>query len=660
MQNIESILDVQNLSESEQVEYKLAAGKDGKGSLPKDFWPTYSAMANTRGGWIVLGVEEKKSKFQVVGVCNPEKIKRDLYNQLSDRDKVSCNVINNALHVKIIDHNNNSILAVYVRPATRSEKPIFLNKQPYLGTFRRVYDGDRKCTSEEVDRMFAERVTDSRDQILLQKHFNFANDINFDSLKAYRNLLSAHNSEHPYVSLDLFDLFKMIGGWRIDRETGEEGLTLAGVLMFGNWSSIRDAAPNYFVDYQERPEARTEARWIDRVVPDGTWTGNLFDFYRKVYAKLTSDLKIPFHLEEGQRKSQTPIHTAIREALVNCIVHADYSERVSVLVVKRPDMFGFRNPGLSRIPIAEVLKGGLSDCRNRILHQMFLVVGLGERAGSGMPKIFSGWKSANWRPPKLWEKEEPAQTLLELSTASLIPSDVRDALKLYFDDRFEQLSEFEQLIVATAYSEGWINHERACQLTTKHSRDVTLTLPKLESKGFLQSTGEQRQKTYTIIGGEIINPDDVFPQTRVGTRAESDANKGSNSPNKGSSSLDNESSLDINNRDEFGRFIVKELKLPVIDDLARLKHDFRESLISLADDARNRRRLEKDRMEEIIAALCDGQYISGAALSEILGRKQEALRQQHLKRMVDNSILALAFPQFRNHPKQAYIKLSKI
>lgn len=37
--------DLQALSESEELEFKLAQGKDGKGKLPDDFWPTYSAMA---------------------------------------------------------------------------------------------------------------------------------------------------------------------------------------------------------------------------------------------------------------------------------------------------------------------------------------------------------------------------------------------------------------------------------------------------------------------------------------------------------------------------------------------------------------------------------------------------------------------------------------
>ena len=51
----------------------------------------------------------------------------------------------------------------------------------------------------------------------------------------------------------------------------------------------------------------------------------------------------------------------------------------------------FRNLGMMRIPAEIALQGGESDCRNRTLHELFLLIGLGERAGSGVPKIRQGW-----------------------------------------------------------------------------------------------------------------------------------------------------------------------------------------------------------------------------------------------------------------------------
>ena len=53
MIDFQSLQDLSLLRESLSVECKLAGGRDGKGSLPEDFWPSYSAMANTEGGFVI-------------------------------------------------------------------------------------------------------------------------------------------------------------------------------------------------------------------------------------------------------------------------------------------------------------------------------------------------------------------------------------------------------------------------------------------------------------------------------------------------------------------------------------------------------------------------------------------------------------------------------
>ncbi|CAI0949636.1 MULTISPECIES: RNA-binding domain-containing protein [Serratia] len=672
---IQDIIDLQTLVESEQVEFKLAGGKDGKGELPKDFWPTYSAMANGRGGWVILGIKEQGGEFTPVGVVDPQKIKTDLFNQLNDRDRVSANVLQSEKDVQLVNLQGRDVLAIHISPATRKQKPVHLKKSPFGNTYQRLHEGDRICDDMTVKRMLAEQIHDSRDNEVLSEHYGFDEDIDLDSLKVYRNLLSSNNPQHPYLACELFELLKMVGGWRKDRETGKQGITLAGILMFGKWEAITAALPNYMVDYQERPEAKTELRWVDRITPDGTWSGNLFDFYRKVYQKLVADLKVPFTLEEGQRKTDTPIHIALREALVNALVHADFSDRVSILIVKRPDMFGFRNPGLMRLPLEDVVAGGTSDCRNRLLHQMFLLIGLGEKAGSGMPKIFSGWKSANWRTPKLWEKTIPAQTLLELSTASLIPQHILDVLHQQFGERFELLDDFEQVIIATAAIEGWVNHERACQLTTKHPREVTLTLPRLESKGFLTAGGEQKSKHYTLPGVSVMTPDEVFTQGAVNVLSSS-TYYGEGSTLKDQRSIYSEGGMTQNEimperaamsmsdiedghqcvvRDEYGRILNRFIDLPYIDSVAHLTQPFRDMLFAQAAIPREKLRLgDKELMKTVILTVCQGHFISVSALGDILNRNPNALRQQYLKQLVDHGQLKLAFPQYKNHSKQGY------
>ena len=77
----------------------------------------------------------------------------------------------------------------------------------------------------------------------------------------------------------------------------------------------------YFPDYQEKMSVDENVRWTDRICMDGTWEANLFQFYRRVYPKLSSVLPKPFRLENGVRLEDTTTHVALREAFVNTLVH---------------------------------------------------------------------------------------------------------------------------------------------------------------------------------------------------------------------------------------------------------------------------------------------------------------------------------------------------
>jgi ATP-dependent DNA helicase RecG len=416
MISIRSPGDLSTLRESVTLECKLAAGRDGKGALPEDFGPTYSAFANTSGGVVVLGVLERQGLFELAGVENPDKLRTELFNHLNNRQKVSVNLLTDA-DVQELYIEGKVLLVVEVPRANRKQQPVYLTQNPLGGhTYRRLNDGDRPLPDEDVKRMLAEQVQDSRDARILP-HFGLQ-DLDADSLKAYRNIFRADKPDHPWLALDDQGFLQMLGGWSEDRATNDSGLTVAGLLMFGAWPSIAQALPLYFVDYQERPtHYATTVQWLDRLVPDGTWSGNVFDFYRRVVNKLTADLKVPFVLKGDTRQDDTPVHKALREALVNTLVHADYTGRISILVVKEPAGFVLRNPGALRVPAAQALQGGVSDCRNRTMQQMFLMIGLGERAGSGMSRIVHGWQDLG-HGLQFTEHYEPQEfTLLEMTWA---------------------------------------------------------------------------------------------------------------------------------------------------------------------------------------------------------------------------------------------------
>ena len=63
--------------------------KQGSGQLPKEFWPTYSAFANTSGGHVIFGVAEPKpQKYEVVGIQNLSMYKEQLFNNLKNPEKL--------------------------------------------------------------------------------------------------------------------------------------------------------------------------------------------------------------------------------------------------------------------------------------------------------------------------------------------------------------------------------------------------------------------------------------------------------------------------------------------------------------------------------------------------------------------------------------------
>lgn len=216
-------------------------GVDGKGALPEDFWPTYSAMANTDGGVVMLGLRERKGQFELVGIDNTEKVRAELFNNLNNHQKVSVNLLTDQ-HVQELEIQGKKLLCIEVPRAPRKLRPVYLTTNPLAGhTYRRLHEGDRPLSDEEVKRMLAEQMEDSRDTRILAR-FGLK-DLSPDSLKAYRNIFRADKPDHPWLALDDQGFLQMLGGWREDRATGESGLTMAGLLMFGIWPSIAATAP---------------------------------------------------------------------------------------------------------------------------------------------------------------------------------------------------------------------------------------------------------------------------------------------------------------------------------------------------------------------------------------------------------------------------------
>ncbi len=651
MIEINSLDDIARLAESEDLECKKAGGKDGKGEIPRDFWPTYSAMANTDGGTVLLGIRQRGDRFELSGIERIDKLKKDLFDTANNPSKVSANLLTNQ-DVQSRSIDGRLFLQITVRRADRALRPVYLNGNPLGNSYVRRHEGDHRLPDEAVKRLLAEQTEDSRDNRILKGYG--LEDLSSESLKVYRQIFTNSKPGHPWNELETRPFLQRIGAWRMDRESGEDGLTAAGLLMFGFHPAIQEAFPYYMLDYQERPEAKTEKRWIDRLTLDGSWSGNLYDFYRKVYPKLTEGVKVPFGLDGDQRVDESPIHVAVREALCNVLVHADYTDRASVLVVKRPDMFGFRNPGMMRIPVEAALQGGHPDCRNRLLHQMFRYVGIGDQAGSGIPKILSSWHQYHWRAPELTDTREPFdQTIMRMRMIDLFPQPLVEQLRRQFGSAYDALAHEEQAALAIAAVESTVTHHRLLALSGMHPADASQCLQRLVARGFLQQTGSSRGAVYHLTGIQIPGPEDVFGSPNLEA---SSPNLSQSSPNLDVSSPNLKTDGGESRRDDVGRLISDSHATPFVEDLNRLHPDFLKELIVIAEEPRLKRKLGREVMRKVLLDLLDGQYVTISCLAELVNRDPETLRSQYLSKFVKSGDVEVAFPRTPNDPRQAYTK----
>jgi ATP-dependent DNA helicase RecG len=418
------------------------------------------------------------------------------------------------------------------------------------------------------------------------------------------------------------DLLERLGGWRRDRVEAREGLTLAGILMFGKDLPIRDpeAVPSFFVDYRERLDPAT--RWSDRIYPDGTWEPNLLQFYTRVWPKLAAGIPSPFRLEGEQRRDVTPTHEALREAFVNALIHADYSGDGGIVIERCPDRYELSNPGTLLVSLEQYQRGGVSECRNPALQRMFLLIGGGERAGSGADKIRAGWRAQHWRTPRLEVTDQPDRVILTLPMVSLIPDDALNALQARIGDAIDGLTPAEVQALATAWLEGAVSNARLQQLLADHTVEITRMLARLCERGYLVSDKRRRWTTYRL-------PDDAPPEPWLFGGVDSPPHAPPDSPHLAGDSP---------------HLAGGSPRSP------EETHRLRETAKPVAQQGKTPARVVRQTIRE----LCSGRFLTAKELATLLHRESRSLQHRHLRPMVRDGLLRLRFPEATNRPDQAY------
>ena len=401
--------NIEKYKENNRLEAKVAAV-----GLPKSLWATYSAFANTNGGIILLGVtEDAQHQLHVEGVNDADALVIDFWNIINNQSKISINVLNDK-DVIVREFDGKKIIIISVPRAQRYDKPIYLDGNLF-SSYKRNGEGDYRCTKEVIQAMLRDASPKTQDMLVLG---NMNLDVfDKDTIKRYRIRMQGIRPGHVWEALEDVDFLYRIGAVGRDAD-GKLHPTAAGLLMFGYEYEIVREYPHYFLDYREKLDDDT--RWSDRFVSSsGDWSGNIYDFYFRVYNRIAQSVKVPFALDGISRIDDTELHKALREALANTLINADYYGNTGVVIERNITSITMTNAGTFRIDLDEAINGGISDPRNSGLIKMFSLINIGERAGSGLPMIFKAWTGTDFAMPDITEKENPDRVCLILPVESL-------------------------------------------------------------------------------------------------------------------------------------------------------------------------------------------------------------------------------------------------
>ena len=141
-----------------------------------------------------------------------------------------------------------------------------------------------------------------------------------------------------------------------------------------------------------------------------------------------------------------------------------------------------------------MLKGGISDPRNKALMKMLNMIGIGERAGSGVPNIYSVWENQGWIAPEVIEEYAPDRTILKLS---FVNANVKRVTEKSDRKKVTEKTEkqMEYILARMQLGVEYRVEEAAQWLNVGRTRARTL-LKMLVADGKISETGATKMKRY--------------------------------------------------------------------------------------------------------------------------------------------------------------------
>jgi predicted HTH transcriptional regulator len=342
-------------------------------SSPENVLRTLVAFANTSGGTLLVGVEDKTRR--VCGVKDPLTLEEQLANLISD------SIVPRLLpEIEILPWRHSQIVAVQVFPSPVRPHHV-KSLGPKAGVFVRVGSTNRQA-----------------DESLIAEFRRYVHDESFDETPMpelrpgdidFQVVREAFSGVREVTPRDLKALRL------VTLHQGREVPTVGGILLFGK------DRPNHFPD-----------AWIQAGLFEGSDRDHIIDsteihnhLHRAVedaIAFIKRHIQKETIIGEVRRKERWgyPME-AVREAIINALAHADYSQRGAPIRVSIfSDRLEIANPGLLPFGLTvEDIKKGASKLRNRVIGRVFKELELIEQWGSGIHRMTTACRDAGMPDP---------------------------------------------------------------------------------------------------------------------------------------------------------------------------------------------------------------------------------------------------------------------
>jgi len=346
-------------------------------SSPEGILKCLVAFANTAGGTIVIGVEDGSK--HVRGVPDALASEEKLANLVSDSIRPRL-----IPEIEVMPWRNLNVLAVQVYPS--NTRPHYLERLgPESGVFVRVGSTNRKAEAIQIEEL---------------KRLNWRTTFDEQAIPGLKS-----EAIDFRAASELMEPFRRVTAqaWRTLRVTtehqGRQVPTIGGLLLFGKDRFAR--FPDAWIQ-AGRFAGINRARLLDSAEIRSFLPSAAEEAIQFIRKHLTHASII-----EGVRREDrwsVPL-VAVREALMNAIVHADYAQQgAPIRVALFDDRIEIENPGLLPfgLTIEDVMQG-VSKLRNRVIGRVFHEVHLIEQWGSGIQRMTAACQGAGLESPRLEE-----------------------------------------------------------------------------------------------------------------------------------------------------------------------------------------------------------------------------------------------------------------